>query len=857
MPALPHFMPDFGHAKEIIPHPLIYAYMEGLPVRKEDINKYTTTAMRIPSQHTEGEFTKSAGATAKTMGGMVWKIFKTVFWVAAITGLLVFLSVASYILSFRNSEPPDINSASLNYSSHIYVRDDSGADQEYYTIFRNEDRVWTSLRDIPDYMKTAQIAIEDHRFYQHRGVDWKGTLGAVYHLLTGQQGRGGSTLTQQLIKNITKDNSYSVMRKVREIFTALNLEKDKATKDQILESYLNIVNYGGMCQGVEAAAQCYFEKSITECDLAECALIAGITQNPYQYNPLIFPEQSKEKATLVLDRMLELTKSGELDTDHLVPITQAQHDEAVQELQSMDFVGAEVEEEDNESNQDEQKWNWYIDYMFNQVRDDLMEKYGYSADYAVTMIYNGGLEIYSAMDQKLQSDLERYFLTNTDMLPYDEDVDLGFFMMDPYDGRVMATIGSRYERDGVRLYSNASDATRQCGSSMKGVGPYAVGIGSGAITYGTVLKDQPLPNYFDDGTAGPRNWNGKYSQFMCVDTAIEMSMNAPAVQLANQVTPQAIYDWLTQSLHFDSLIPDDNALAPMALGGLSWGVTVEEMTAGYQIYANGGVYHKPASYYYVKDHQGNVILDNRDGMANGEQVMSPEKATIMNKLLHKPIYGTQATGGYLADLPVEIYGKTGTTDDDFDLYFVGATPFCVAGIWNGYDYNRELGDGLMHLRTWYSVMQHLIENYDWSGKEWVLSDNVYADTFCRSSGKIAGPSCFDTATGWYESGNAPSTCNGGSDHIAGPSPSPSVSPSVAPSVVPSVVPSVAPSVEPSVEPTQEPSDEPTAEPTDEPPPTFNPIPTDEPTVEPTQEPSSSDEPVSSDIPDHTPDVPVG
>lgn len=819
-------------------------------MKKEDINKYTTTAMQIPSQRTEGEFSKSAGATVKTMGGMVWKAFKTVFWILTISGLLTFLSVMAYILSFRNIEPPDINVTGLSYSSAVFLQDGNGVDTEYMSIFRNENRVWVSLSEIPIEMQTAQIAIEDHRFYLHNGVDWTGTLGAAYHLITGQEGRGGSTLTQQLIKNITKENQVSIMRKVKEIFTALNLEKDKYTKEQILEAYLNIVTYGGMCQGVEAAARVYFDKGIGECDLAECALIAGITQNPHQYNPLVFPDESKEKAEVVLDRMLELSKAGEIDPQYCKSITQAEHDAAVQELKTMTFVGAELEDDDDQE-QDEEKWNWYIDYMFNQIRDDLMERYGYSEDYAEQMIYNDGLEIHSAMDAKLQNDMEHYFLTNTEMLPYDEDIELGFFMMDPYTGKVLATIGSRYERDGVRLRSNASDATRQCGSSMKGVGPYAVGIGSGEITYGSVLKDQPIPNYFPDGSAGPKNWTGSYKNYMCVDTAIEMSMNCPAVQLAKTLGPEAIYEWLTQSLHFTTLVPGDADLAPMALGGMTWGVTVEEMTAGYQIYANGGVYHKPVSYYYVKNHEGSVILDNRDSMEAGEQVMTPEKATIMNKLLHMPIYGTQATGGYLASLPVDVYGKTGTTDDDFDLYFVGATPFCVAGIWNGYTYNRELGDGQMHLRIWRAVMQHLIDNYDWSGKEWVISDNVYQAQFCRSSGKLAGPNCFDTALGWYETGGAPSTCNGGSDHIAGPSASPSASPSAPPSAEPS--PSPSPSVEPSDEPTDEPTDIPPTEtplePTVEPPVTFDPIPSEDPTDTP---PAVTDPPE-----DFSPDVPAG
>ncbi|MEY8312465.1 transglycosylase domain-containing protein [Oscillospiraceae bacterium 42-9] len=856
-------------------------------MRKEDINKYNTTTFQAPSRHTEGEFTQSAGATVKTMGGMLWKAFKTVFWVLAITGVLCMLSVASFILSFRDVEPPDINATSLNFSSMIMLDDQEGNSSEYLPIARNEDRIWMPLSEIPQAMQTAQIAIEDHRFYQHQGVDLKGTFGAVFKLLTNSgNGGGGSTLTQQLIKNITNENQVSVLRKIKEIFTALNMEDNKYTKSEILEAYLNIVNYGGICQGVEAAARCYFDKSITECSLAECALIAGITQNPYQFNPLIFPEASKEKAEVVLDRMLKLTQEGELDTEHLMPLSQAEHDAAVAELAQMDFVGAEIEETDNQENQDHTKWNWYIDYTFNQVVSDLMDRYGYSWDYACNMIYNGGLEIHCAMDYNLQTDLERYFLSNTGMLPGDEDIELGFFMMDPYTGRVLATIGGRYEREGSLLESRSTDSQRQCGSSMKGLSPYALGIANGTITYGSILKDEPLADWNGEGgEPGPANWNGVYKKYMCVDEAIERSINAPAAQLCTTLTPESCYEWLTQSLHFTSPTEaDSHSRSAMSLGGLSWGVTVEEMTAGYQIFANGGVYHKPFGYYYVKDHNNNVILDNRD--TEGTRVMSEERATIMNKLLHGPIFGAQATGGQLAGLSyeygIDLFGKTGTTDDEYDLYFVGGTPFCVAGIWNGYDIPRDLIDQGTHMDTWYAVMAHLMENYDWSGKQWVLSDNVYAAAFCRSSGKLAGSSCFDTATGWYEPGNAPSTCNGGSDHIAGPTVSPSVSPSVAPSVGPSVAPSVGPSVSPSAGPSAEPSpsggdgtpepsptEDPQPTPTEEPEPSFPPNPW-EPDPTPTDEPSSSDPGISSspsepgdnpggeDPPGiHTPDVPQG
>ena len=256
--------------------------------RNQDLNRYNTAQVPAPSERVEGEFSQSAGATVRTMGGMVWKAFKTIFWVGCITGLLVFLSVASVILSFKDTEPPDISALTLNYSSHIFLDKEDGSSVEYQELYRNENRVWVPLAEIPQIMQTAQICIEDHRFYEHQGVDWRGTLGAVAGLMGGGGGRGGSTLTQQLIKNLTGENQVSILRKVKEIFTALNMEDENHyTKEEILEVYLNLVSYGGRNQGVEAAAQSYFGKSIVDCSLAECAMIAGITQYPSNISSLV------------------------------------------------------------------------------------------------------------------------------------------------------------------------------------------------------------------------------------------------------------------------------------------------------------------------------------------------------------------------------------------------------------------------------------------------------------------------------------------------------------------------------------------------------------------------------------------
>ena len=825
---------------------------------KKDLNKYNTASSSSPSQRAEGELSQSAAATAKTVGGMAWKALKTILCVLFISGVLVFLSVAAFLLSFRDIEAPNLSAMSLNYSSFVYVDDEAGNATEYMTIHADENRVWASLSDIPAYMKTAQVCIEDHRFCEHSGVDWRTTLNAVLKLFSGGSG-GGSTMTQQLIKNITEDKDYSILRKVREIFTALNLEK-KYSKQQILEAYLNVVNYGGQNEGVEAAAQAYFGKNIGECTLAECALIAGITQNPSQYNPLIFPDEAKTRAQTVLDRMWELSDgidngdnqemyiSAEME-GQLVPITEEEYNQATAELAAMTFDGDQSQETESvEEQQDVNDWNWYIDTMFEDIVADLMDTYGYSYDIAVDMIYNSGLEIHSAMDPQIQTDLENMFVSGENM-PEDPDIQAGLFVMDPYTGRVIAVVGSRDEREGVRLYNNATDATRQPGSSFKALSVYSLGIETGEITYGSVLNDIPVPGYFGEGSTqeGPQNVSRQYTGAMNVDEAIEVSQNAPAAWLAQTLTPESCYEWLTQKLHFTTLTEEDShSLSAMALGGMSYGVTVREMTAAYCVFANGGYYYEPYTYTYVKDHDGNVILDNRDN--TGEQVMSTENATVMNKLLHRPVEGYNGTAANIMyDIGVDMFAKTGTTDNAYDLTFMGGTNFCVAGIWNGYEYSAELYDSNTCKVTWRAVIEYLANNYDWSGKEWVLSDNVSQYAFCRSSGKLAGTNCYDTAYGWYDNNNLPGRCNGGSDHIAGPavspSPSPSVSPdaSLSPSTSPDATtgPSVSPGPTESAEPTPGASAEPTPGSTDEPIET-TPTPTPETPTEPTPEPPSSE-----------------
>ena len=727
-------------------------------MQKTDLNKFHSVPIDNSSKRTEGEFGRTAGPTVKAVGTMVWKTIKTILIIVMLTGLIVFISVASFIWSFKDTAPPDITVMSLKYSSFIRTENkETGEFEKYLTLHSNENRVWVDYEDIPENMKNAIVAIEDKRFYEHKGVDWYTTLAAVQELVGGGNGRGGSTLTQQLIKNMTEKDDVSIMRKVREIFSALNLEKD-TSKDIIIEAYLNKVSFGGGVNGVQAAANLYFGKNIQDCDIAECAAIAGITQYPYLYNPLDYPEKNKQRRELVIDEMHKQER-----------ITDAEFNEAMEKSANMTFVGYQSEDEQATSATLE-VWNWYIETMIDEVVDDLHTQLGYSKEVARSTLYNAGYEIYCAMDLDVQRGVENLFMDQESGLqPNDMEIQYGVYAMD-YTGKTIAVVGSRQKKTG-NMVLNFATVPRSTGSSIKPLSVYGAGLENGAITYGSVLKDQKIENYYGDGTAGPQNFDLRNEGYMNVPKAIRKSQNMPAAQLVNDMGVEKSFDFLTNNLHFKYLEREhDMGLASMALGGFYKGATVQEMTAGFQIFGSGGVYNKPYTYYYVKNHDGDVILDNRT--TEGEQAMSAENAAIMNDLLHGPVYGDEGTAHLVQMEGVDMFGKTGTTDSTYDLTFFGGTPFCVAGVWNGYaDRQVALDDSDTAKVMWRGLIEYLYNHTNIPNVEsgYFISDNVVEKTYCQNSGLIAGSNCYNTARGLYANTEYgyPDVCNGGSDHVHG------------------------------------------------------------------------------------------
>lgn len=684
----------------------------------------------------------TAAGTVGSLGKMFGRTFLTILVavLAALGALGVGLLV--YINTYSNEALDiDLHNLKLSYTSFIYTTDANGKVKKSQTLYGGDNnRIWVDYDKIPQTMKDAMIAIEDKRFYEHDGVDWTRTLGAVAALTSDEGGFGGSTITQQLIKNLTGDNEVSINRKVKEIFRAQNLEK-QYTKDEILEAYLNVVNFGAGTKGVQAAANLYFNKNINKCDVAECAAIAGITQNPYAYNPLVFPEKNKERQQTVIQAMYDQGK-----------ISKEEYDKAMKKSENMKFYGKINGQEVGET----AIFNWYTEALIDDVMEDLMELYNCSIEEASNMIYYNGLRIYSAEDVALQKQAEKIF-KNSEIFDYDPDLEAGFYMMD-YDGRALAIIGSSQPKTGNRWMSNATDALRQVGSTMKPISVYAPAMEYGYIGYSSTLSDDPIPNYFGDGSPGPNNWYRGSRGNMPVYKALEISANRPAANLCNTITPQLSYKFMTESLHVKNLVEADAAsIAAMSLGGMSQGLTVQEMTAAFQIFGNGGVYNDPYTYYYVEDHNGNVILDNRE--KKGEQALSAGVAQVMNKILQMPIYGGEGTGPDAAISGWTVYGKTGTTDSNKDSWFVGGTPYAVAGIWTGYSEPSEIYSytSLNAAKTlWRQIMTYYLE--DKEDKEFDYSAITQAN-LCRSSGKIAGSGC-SSEYGWVGTDRLEDYCTG-------------------------------------------------------------------------------------------------
>lgn len=680
-------------------------------------------------------------AKKKTRKQRVLKILLTVFLIGLITVSLVvgcFMFYAFTIIDPTMDE--DLNNLELNFTTTVYVDNGDGEYKEYRRLHGEFNRIWVDYdkkaaeAEEPDYdgipynLAMAFVAIEDKGFNDHNGVDWKRTFAAFINEFVPISGSrfGGSTITQQLVKNLTDDRSQKASRKVREIMRARYLEGNYS-KETILECYLNTIPMGSGTYGVEVAANYYFGKHVKDLTIAECASLASITKAPSYYAPDKDLESHKERRDTVLYEMMDQGY-----------ITEEEYEEA---LNTEVIITADPEVlNQNEVN------SYYIDALINQVSSDLCEKYGYDKAHADQLFYNGGFNIYANIDVNMQENAEKVFEDSA----YDiknkngDKLQAGITVMD-YEGRVKAIVGGLGEKTDNRGWNNAIDAVRQPGSTMKPIAAYAPALENDLITYSSILNDTKTS--YNGWT--PVNWYSSYWGNVTTQYALERSINTIPVYLVNKMKPQTSYDFLTQKLGITTLNSEDINLSPLGMGGTNGGLNTLESAAAFAVFGNGGQYYEPAFYSKVTNQDGKVILERKP---TPKMAISEDTATIMNHLLQTVVYGSKGTGrgaaGYVSNM--KIYAKTGTSNDQNDLWFVGGTPYYVASCWCGYKTMQPIASSYsgIAMKLWGNVMSKAHSGL--SAKEFTDSSFVVEKYYCTSSGNLANSGCPSKAVGWYK-----------------------------------------------------------------------------------------------------------
>ncbi len=641
----------------------------------------------------------------------------------------------------------NIKNYELNMTSIIYVKNSAGEWEEYQRIHGDENRIWVDIEQIPQQLIDAFIAIEDQRFYSHYGIDWKRTTGAFLNYLPFvdlySSNQGGSTITQQLIKNITSDNDKNAIRKLREIGRAFLIEKtiDKTT---ILEAYLNTISLGNGICGVQVAANYYFNKDVNDLTLIECASLAAITKNPSAYNPMTKPEGNKKRREDVLYKMLQLEK-----------ITAKQYIDALETKLVID----KTQQQDFEIPIN----NYFVDTLINEIIEDLSVKYSCSTDTASIMLYNGGYRIYATVDTDIQEKMEAVYLdqkkyfSQKSSADKTKNVQSAMTIMD-YNGNILGVVGGVGEKTVNRGLNRAVDSPRQPGSTMKPLGVYVQAIENDYANFSTVIEDKPLEKYYKDGTPGPKEWYGSYLGDMTVSKALERSANTiPCWLLRDSIGIENSYNFLTQKLGLKHLSDEDKNLSSLALGGCQYGITTTESAAAYAIFGNGGVYYEPTTYTKVIDINDNVVLQANEG----NRVIKETTATIMNRLLQNVVYGQEGTGkGISGYNKMRAYAKTGTSSESKDLWMVAGTPYYVGSVWYGFDQPENIHYQGAAAKVWRDIMSSI--HKDLENKEFVFSEEVTKKTFCQTTGLRASANCQNKATGFYIEGTDIKYCSG--DH---------------------------------------------------------------------------------------------
>ena len=712
----------------------------------------------------------------------------------------------------------DIDIMPLGYATFLY--DDAG-NQIRKLAAPDSNRLPVTLDQIPVDLQHAVVAIEDERFYEHNGIDVKGILRAgMKALTTGDFSEGASTITQQLLKNnvFTNWTSESTQlerftRKIQEQYLAVQVEK-KTDKDTILENYLNTINLGAGSYGVQAAARQYFDKDVWDLNLSECVTLAGITQNPTKFNPIINPDSNRKRRKEVLQHMLDQNY-----------ITQDQYDETL-----ADDVYSRIQAaQEKNSSTENTVYTYFEDELTDQIINDLMNIKGYTKKQATNLLYSGGLKVYTTQDSKIQNILDEeyadpsnypdtvqyeldYALTVTDpdgnQVNYSKemlqlyfqnenpDFDLLFdspedgqtyvdkykasilangskvlaervnfapqpqssmSVIDQHTGYVKALIGGRGEKTASLTLNRATDTTRQPGSTFKIVSTYAPALNEKGDTLATTFMDEPYE--YPDGSP-VNNASRSYGGETTIRKAIQNSINVVAVKCLEQVTPALGLKYLddfgfTTLAHGTEADKDANgniwsdANLATALGGITKGVKNVELCAAYAAIANGGNYIKPIYYTQILDHDGNVLIENS---SVSRSVIKDSTAYLLTSAMEDVVKKGTGTACQLDNMTVA--GKTGTTEDYNDLWFVGYTPYYTCAVWSGYDNNEKIPEDArnFHKNLWKKVMTRIHEGLE--DRDFDMPSSVEKASVCAETGLLPRSGC-PTITEYFDISSLP------------------------------------------------------------------------------------------------------
>ena len=724
---------------------------------------------------------RAGSAQALHTTGVVFKwigiVLGTLLLIGIVTGLFMLGHVKSYIddVIIPQAEEQmtalNVTAYDPSLSSTMYYTDAATGEQvEMMTLFSEENRVWVPYEEMPENLLKATVAIEDKRFFEHHGVDWKRTAAAVVYMFTGRNVQGGSTITQQLIKNISQNDDVTVRRKVLEIFTALEFEKNHE-KEEILELYLNYIYLGRRCNGVYTAAHRYFDKEVQDLTLAESACLISITNNPSLYDPVSHPDNNLKRAHTVI---MEMYKQGKItEEEELVALAEMGYypdgkDEKGNtkftydpSLVTIQFVNKEaIEAEVGEIN------SYYEDAVIDQVRDDLMAKYDMSKEAASRLIFTGGLSIYTCFDPAAQASVDAIYQDPANFENYvsrtGQPLLSAVTVVDNATGRVVA-LGDNRTKDINRGYVLPTDTRRPPGSSIKPLSAYAPALEEGLITPYSAVDDSPF--MLIDGKPWPRNSNRTYSGLTSIYESVVHSLNTSAVKTVDLVGTEKSFEYMQKNFGISSLVSymegvngkvySDIDYAPLALGGLTTGVSTFEMAGAYSVFPRNGIYIPPHLYTKVLDKDGNVVLEYDEA---GTPTLSEDTCFYMNNMLEGVVQEGTGTRANISGM--RCAGKTGTTTSKYDLWFCGYTPYYTASVWVGYDQSEVIQSSSNPTTTlWKKVMSGLVEGKENKPFPQPQKETVTA-TYCTKSGDLATSACTlagCAATGTYLAGDAPTS----------------------------------------------------------------------------------------------------